>query len=80
MRAEEPSNPNALSRQLVTLEKINAVPCKHGSPNSNSCLSGMCPVFLTTVKFKIIPYRVLLFLNYLPYFFSRTGPVGEYLP
>ena len=22
----------------------------------------------------------ILFLNYLPYFFARTGPVGEYLP
>ena len=30
-----------------------------------------------TVEFKIIPYQVLLFLNYLPYFFSRTGPVGN---
>ena len=33
------------------------------------------------MEFKIVPYRGLLFLNYLPYFFSRIGPVGgEYLP
>ena len=31
----------------------------------------------TTVEFKIIPYRVLLFLNYLPYFFPGLGRLGN---